>query len=946
MRRQSFFSPSGSERRNSASYAWISWKRLGWLTLLIAMLLGTFAAPASAASPERKTVRVGWYLAEGLQNGTDAASVSGYNYEYLSKIAQYTNWDYEFVYGTWADLENMLIAGDIDLLGDVARTDARMKQYDFCNYPNGYSRMLLACRPEDDRFYYNDYSAFNGMTVATISSSFRISLLNREAERNGFTVHYREYKSEEEMFDALASGEADTAIFSNVTTVRNYKIISEWEPNPFYFVVNKQRSDLLSELNSAMAQIQSADIFMQERLFEKYFLSSDADINISLSRAEAEYIKQHNTIRVLVCRDELPYSLEADGSVSGIIPDYLALLSEKTGLRFEYILCDTFEDMIARFENGEGDVCPQLHDDFQFGKNLSAKLIQPYLKSSHGFVCRTEKLSSIQTVAYEAGDQTMQRKLKALGYELKAYPDSESCLSAVNHGDADAAAMDILSYEQHYYHISHEKLRYYAKPELDSGVCLGVSGTCSTHIFTALEKASGSISEASVEKIVSKNSAVPVRLTLQDYLLMNYPLLFALIVLLLITFAVLYFYRRQRLLSAKLQDAKLAADQANESKSAFLSSMSHDLRTPLNGIIGYTALARQEKDENRRNEYLDKVQSSEQLLLDLVNDTLELSRIESGKMELVPEVVYGKKLWETVITAVRPLAAEKGVHIAADTDTYPNETVYVDRNKVQKVVLNLLTNAVKYTPAGGTVTFAVGVLEPPRNGCTRRITVQDTGIGMAPEFMARLYEPFAQEHRAEAAGIPGTGLGLSIVKRVVDLMGGTISVESEVGKGTRFTVDLPVQLRDAACEDTQPEKSNEGKLGGIRILLCEDNIINTEIATLILKGQGVLVDSVPDGQAGVRQFLGSPPGTYQAILMDIRMPVLDGYGAAQEIRRSAHPDAQKIPIIAMTADAFDEDIRRAIDAGMNAHIAKPIDPVLFRKALEEAIQRDSSLTAQ
>jgi signal transduction histidine kinase len=376
----------------------------------------------------------------------------------------------------------------------------------------------------------------------------------------------------------------------------------------------------------------------------------------------------------------------------------------------------------------------------------------------------------------------------------------------------------------------------------------------------------------------------------------------------------------------QLREALNLQEKAMEAKSAFFSSMSHDLRTPLNGVIGFTKAAIAEKDQETRQRYLQRIESSASLLMDLVNDTLDLSRIESGKMVLKPEITAGKELVEEVVEAVRPAAELKKIRLSTNLDDYPVETVYIDSLKIKKVLLNLLSNAIKYTPQGGSVSLRILRLDPPENRFTRRIIVEDTGIGMSREFQEKLYEPFSQEHRPEAVNVSGTGLGLVIVKRIVDLMDGSIRVKSEIGKGTEFTVDLPVQQIEACSLPVKKAAPLPLEiLRGKRILLCEDNYINTEVAQIQLSDAGMLVECAENGLEGIRKFVSSDPGYFSAILMDIRMPVMDGCEAARKIRSLPRPDAGTVPIIATTADAFEEDVRRCQEAGMNAHIEKPVE---------------------
>ena len=397
-------------------------------------------------------------------------------------------------------------------------------------------------------------------------------------------------------------------------------------------------------------------------------------------------------------------------------------------------------------------------------------------------------------------------------------------------------------------------------------------------------------------------------------------------------------YERDQKQLTQMKAAKLEADRANEAKSAFLSSMSHDMRTPLNAVLNFTDLALREEDAAVKQDYMEKVRLSGGLLLDLVNDTLELSRIESGKLSLEPEAVDGREIWASLIASLRPAAEARQIRLIEESPDDLSETLWVDRLKLQKIILNLLSNAIKYTPPGGTVRISVVRLDPQKeNGCTRRITVEDNGIGISPEFLPRVFEPFSQEHRAEAGKVSGTGLGLSIVKRIVDLMGGTISVQSKLHCGTRFVVDLPITAAEKGQAREETAETPAVSLAGRRVLLCEDNDLNAEIVSILLREKSVSVDRAENGEAGLRLFADSMPDYYDAVLMDIRMPVLDGYGATRAIRALPRPDAQTVPILAMTADAFEEDSRHALETGMNGYLAKPIDPEHLCRALSGAV---------
>jgi signal transduction histidine kinase len=381
--------------------------------------------------------------------------------------------------------------------------------------------------------------------------------------------------------------------------------------------------------------------------------------------------------------------------------------------------------------------------------------------------------------------------------------------------------------------------------------------------------------------------------------------------------------------------AKLEADKANQFKSNFLSSMSHDLRTPLNGVLGFTDLALKADNMMQKQEYLQKIQISGQLLLDLVNDTLDLSRIESGKLELNDEPVDGKQFWESIVLPLIPTTTINNIKLYTNISSYPNETLLLDKIKVKKILLNLISNAIKYTLSGGTVKVNIFSLKNEDGVSISRLVVEDNGIGMSEEFLKKLYEPFSQERRAEAANIAGTGLGMSIVKRYVDFMHGSIRVESQKNLGTKFTVDLPIkhcEIKNSellAKQEADATAYEQAILIGRKVLLCEDNQLNAEIASHLLKNKNITVDWVKDGREALTKFKDSVSGYYDFILMDIRMPNMDGYTATRAIRKLNRSDAASVPIIAMTGDAFEEDIRHTNEVGMNGFVAKPVIPNSF-----------------
>lgn len=406
----------------------------------------------------------------------------------------------------------------------------------------------------------------------------------------------------------------------------------------------------------------------------------------------------------------------------------------------------------------------------------------------------------------------------------------------------------------------------------------------------------------------------------------NYHLIFAccILILLLLTglISVITLLRRTAELNRRLQETLDLANAASVAKTKFISNMSHDIRTPMNAIVGYTAIAMSMEPKEQVRGCLDKIKESSDHLLTLINDVLALSRIESGKQALNPVQTDIRMVVDEVLSIIQGFTVGRELKIEVHREPLSNPYVQVDAVRVREILVNVLSNAVKFTRDGGTITFSASCapLEPGKIRVT--YVISDTGIGMSEEFQQHIFEEFTQENSGARTQYKGTGLGMSIVKKYVDMLQGTISMESRKGEGTTFTVTLPMELTEAPV---QPEKPETVDLSGLRILLVEDNDLNAEIAQAYLKKEGVLVTRASNGQEAVEIFSQAQPGTFDGILMDIMMPMMDGLTATRAIRSLGRPDAKTIPILAMTANAFEEDAQKCLEAGMNAHLSKPLD---------------------
>ena len=387
--------------------------------------------------------------------------------------------------------------------------------------------------------------------------------------------------------------------------------------------------------------------------------------------------------------------------------------------------------------------------------------------------------------------------------------------------------------------------------------------------------------------------------------------------------------KKERMQEEKLKKAYAAAENANKAKTEFLNNMSHDIRTPMNVILGYNQLMKSQLTEPKQLDYQKKIEQSGKLLLSIINNVLDMARIESGKMKVDENYEVVGEVVDEIISTFSSEAEEKGVHLSGSMQV-THRNILCDGTKIREIYVNLISNAIKYTPRGGNVTIVVEELPCEKEGYIKvKAEIKDTGIGMSKEYLPTLFEPFSREHNTTIGKVGGTGLGMPIVKKMIDLMGGSIEVKSELGKGTVFTFTLTHKIADEKYYNKKIETADVSDTGenlhGKHVLLVEDNDLNAEIAIAVLEETGLVIERVEDGIQCVNRIEQMPSGTYDLILMDIQMPNMDGYKATQCIRRLDDRKKSEIPIIAMTANAFEEDKKKSFDAGMNGHIAKPID---------------------
>ena len=907
----------------------------------------TPSAPGQAAGG--RTVRVGLPDADTAGESGGENRMVAFEKDYLQALSEYAGWNFVYVSATWGECLEMVKTGKIDMLPYVSMTDERLKYYDYSSQPMATEMCYLLGR-EDTKLRYDDYASFDGMTVGFEDGSTVLYSLQERARQAGVALHTRAYKSGAAMFAALDAGEVDAVVQTNFyDTPEGHVILSKFSPSPVYIVTAKTDPTLKTELDNAMAQLFSYNPGFGSDLFDYHFGNAVSQ-SVGYTQQETEYLARHPVVNVYYETDWTPFEYDRSGEAAGITPDIIRAIAQDTGIAFHFILTSSTKDVYEGVGGETKDAVMAVSYDYGWANSHDLLVTQPYVSGS---VLRVMKNSAAapKSVAV-VKDGYIESRIKETYPELRAveYLTFSQCMDAVAGGRADCTFLNY--YQANYYRSmkAYEDYSYQPDGSISQGISLGVTKGSDPALFSILSKSLQRISVNTVQGILSENSAQTEALTLH-LLLRRYPVQLALSLGLLGTLVGLLAILLVSAGSRNRQNLQLAAairqaDAANRSKSEFLSRMSHDMRTPLNGIIGMTYLTEKLELPEAARENLAKIDTSSRFLLNLINDLLDMTKAESGKIELHPEPYPPEEFEQYIDAVIRPLCENKNQLLTSRIDWPQGYVPLQDKLRINQIVFNLLSNAVKYTPEGGSITYICRANVLPNGRISMHIQVADSGIGMSREFQKVLFTPFTQENRSDISESRGSGLGLAITKQLVDLMGGTIAVDSQIGRGSILTVCLET---DCIRDDTGV-KAEHGRiaddttlLAGKHILLCEDHPLNQEIAKALLTDKMMTVEIADDGQRGVNAFSRSSVGYYDAVLMDIRMPVMDGYRAAAAIRALNRPDAGTVPIIAMTADVFADDIQKCAEVGMNGHIPKPIDPQVMYRELIKAVSGSKAI---
>ena len=924
------------------------------------------AAETHKDEKQPQTIRVGSF--EDTFNYVDKNGVrQGYGYELMQALAGYTGWKFEYVKCDWSNCFDKLENGEIDIMGDISYTDERAQKMLFPEEPMAEEKYILYADLSNLDIGTSDFKFMDGKRVGVLMDTEPEIMLTEWENKNGIHTEHVNVNNDDDVEKKLANHEIDcfVSLEESLWSEQGISSVTTIGKSGIYFAINKERSDIKTELDRAMRQLEQDSPFFKADLYKKYFT---LDYNQSLTGEEKFWLEKHGSIRIgFLNNDAAIFSMdEGTGKLTGMLAEYISYAKGCLGnqrLEFDIQEYDDYNEMLQALQDHEIDMI------FYVGRNPDLAEKKGYTLTNtawtYSLMAVTDEKYFNENEAYSVAVAKEHEALKqhiAFSYPQWKLIDCDSLADATDmvlHQKADCFLMGTSQA------LKYDNNRDFKSIPLTKTMeaCFAVRSGEGT-LLSILNKTLKAMPSDMLTSTLAIYDSTADKVTFYDFVKDNMLAFFATAGFfgLSIIAMILVFLRKARKAEAaaklaandtqklndKLEIALKKAEDASLAKTRFLNNMSHDIRTPMNVILGYAQLMEDElkgKDMPETSEHLEKLKQSGNLLLSIINNVLDMAKIESGKMEINEN--YGRigAIRQSLFEIFEDEAKKKNLALHY-TINVEHEHILTDTTKVKEIFVNILGNAIKYTPPGGSVIMSVDELPCNEPGyIIVRNRVSDTGIGMSEDFLTEIFEAFTREQNTTKSKIAGTGLGMSIVKKYVDLLGGTIEVESEPGKGSTFTVTLKHKIADESYyvkKHLEESGISREILKDRSILLAEDNDLNAEIAAVILERAGLKVERVEDGLQCISRITEMPAGTYDIILMDIQMPKMDGYKATQTIRNLSDQEKACIPIIAMTANAFEEDKRAAIAAGMNGHIAKPIQVDKLLSILAEMIRQQEN----
>lgn len=898
------------------------------LVCILAVLVFTLPAAgltAYASAADETIVKVGYFYLADYYRTVDGA-VDSYDSAYLAKIEEYSNICFEYVdCGTWSDALTMLRNHEIDLVGTMQRSNEREKEYDFSDEAYGTTAAELLSLPDSD-ITFQDYEAISAATIGVTENYVRMDQLEELLKEKNLSSAVRYYANQNALCQALENGEVDIVAANSHGVPSDWKVVERFCFTPYFFATWNGNETLIHELDEAIEKIRMYDNGFEQAMLQHYFPTL---IQEPFSKEELDFIAEHNTYTVYFDSATAPlvWYDEATDEMQGMLIDVCKLLSEHIGVALHFRPADELVSVTDEYAITYGNVLYERGSHAIKLDNSSDSIFDTTYQAYHWIGDEYDE-ESAYTIAITKNRENLPECAQKIypNANVVEFDTPSDCLNALVDKKVDLAIVNEYIADTYMVQNNIKNIVGIKGVELAFGVPLKFTGEHAALLRSIFNKAIGALESDQINNIVRSYSLDAVPKTTLAYFVQSKPFAAMGIVLGVVLLCVLCAVALTYANVMKRERSKV--EQANAAKSEFLSRMSHDMRTPMNGILGLVTLMMHQDLSQETKEDLQQLQMSGQYLLNLINDTLDVNKIEADKIELHPVVSDAFKVTENISTNAHIIAANKNVSLVMEKinpQQITHTILYMDEARVEQIFMNIVSNAVKFTPAGGSVHLTIERLETTDDYIVNRYQVIDTGIGMSEEFQKHIFEPFAQEGRIATNRESGTGLGMAIVHRLVELMGGTVEVKSKINEGTTFTVVLKFECYKGEVANASETSVSDVHLDGKRILLCEDHPLNRQIAVKLLEKKGILVQTAENGADGVHLFQESPENHYDLILMDIRMPVMDGLTATQAIRAMNRRDAQTIPIIAMTANAFDNDIKKCLSVGMNAHIAKPLD---------------------
>ncbi len=920
------------------------YRKFGILCMSVIMACMLVLPCFAKETDNNKIIRVGSF--EDTFNYVDDNGVRrGYGYELMQALAGYTGWKFEYVKCDWSNCFDKLENGEIDIMGDIAYTDNRAKEMLFSEEPMGDEKYVLYADLTNTDILSSDYKSLNGKRIGVVKGAKPEYMLTNWENKYGIHTEHVNVGNNEDVKKKLANDEIDCFVsleesiwseigISSVTTIGKSDI---------YFAINKERSDIKQELDYAMRQLDSDSPFFKDDLYKKYFTLNYSQF---LTKNEKLWLEEHGGIRIgFLDNNPIVFSMDKkSGEIRGTLSEYIAYARDCLGnhtLEFDIQAFDDYDKMIEALQNKKIDVIyyasknPNIAEDNGYALTNAAW--------TYGLMAVTDKGDFDENKSYTVAVPKEKVALKqhiAYSYPQWKLVNCKSIDDGANMVAKGKVDCFIMGTSQALIYDNDKNLKSVPLTKTMEA-CFAVKDGEAT-LLSVLNKTIKAMPSDMLTSAIAMYDSTSDKISLYKFIKEH--LVFVLVWAFSFITIILLLFRKAKIaeanaklaaentqkLNIELRSALKSAEDASLAKTQFLQNMSHDIRTPMNAVLSYGKLMENELRNNeisKISEQLAKQQQSGNILLSIINNVLDMARIESGHMEVNENYANIEIIRQRLFEMFVDEAKKKNIDFRYKINV-EHTHVLTDVTKVEEIFVNILSNAMKYTPSKGSIIVKTEELPCDESGyMIIKTSVSDTGIGMSEDYLETIFDSFTREQNTTTSGISGTGLGMAIVKKYVDLLGGTIDIQSELGKGSTFIVTLKHKIADESyCLNRQEENvgTSHEILEGKNILLAEDNDLNAEIAIAVLENAGLKVDRVENGIECVNRIIEMSAGTYDMVLMDIQMPEMDGYTATQTIRELPDKAKASIPIVAMTANAFEEDKKKALAAGMNGHIAKPI----------------------